>query len=141
MTKIICSFYWLTHFDGSKWQTNFQIGSVRFLKYIEKKPNFTFLESLMVSFSLSTMVANIQPPFKKLSSYSYGAIGPKHDSLVVEKNHWVESTTCHYYKYILGSFWSELNGLFPEDGQINVSQGYILILWSKYVYIVVIIQN
>ena len=141
MTKIICSFYWLTHFDGSKWQTNFQIGSIRFLKYIEKKPNFTFLESLMVSFSLSTMVANIQPPFKKLSSYSYGAIGPKHDSLVVEKNHWVESTTCHYYKYILGSFWSELNGLFPGDGQINVSQVYILILWSKYVYVVVIIQN
>ena len=55
------------------------------------------------------------------------------------ENHWNEASTCQYYKHSLDSSWSELNW-FLTDGQINILESCILVLWFKDFYVVDIIQ-
>ena len=60
---------WLTHAEDSKCyvndKTSFQIGSLRCVKYVKKKPNLTILIGLKSKKNLSTMVANIPTLFHK----------------------------------------------------------------------------
>ena len=59
--------FWLL----SEWKISFEIGSLRCVEYIEKKPNFPILTSLksqIFFINPSTMVANIQPSSKKVFS-------------------------------------------------------------------------
>ena len=70
-------------------------------------PNLTILTSRKSQFFLSTMGANIQASYEKMEllALSWWFSGP----IKIIGN---ETSTCKYYKYILGSCWSELTKLF-----------------------------
>ena len=65
MTKVICGLHMLKILSVIERQTSFQIGSLRCVKYVKKKPNLTILIGLKSKKNLSTMVANIPTLFHK----------------------------------------------------------------------------
>ena len=90
-----------------EWKLSFEIGGLRCVEYIEKKPNFpilTNLKSQIFFINPSTMVANIQPSYKKVS-------GPKLMILWLYKKLLKWGQCLSVLK--TGSYWSELTELFP----------------------------
>ena len=113
-----------------EWKISFEAGCLSCVEHIEKKPNFPILTSLK-----STMVANIQPSFKKVSSYPSEATGPKLMILWPYKKSLKWGQCLSVLK--IGSCWSELTELFPgrcspKYLHIRLKVYWFLCCWGFY---------
>ena len=104
-----------------------------------KKAKFDhFNWSEIPKFSLSIMVVNIQVSSKNISSYPSGTTGPKLMILLPYK----KSLKWEIFVSIVSSWkLSDLRYLncFLVDGQLNILEGCIVVLWSKGFYVEIII--